>query len=300
MAHGPAFTGLALGNQTPVFFQDRLPGGGLTNGEDDRGTLSAYKRTVDSKLQKTVTRIVLAAVAIGAVGYGVRSYTSSKAAVVAATAKDAAAAANRVVPVVVVPVAQRDMPIYLDGLGNVLARAGEDRFARNELPVAPHVWAAAVGVRIADRTRPISIEGGVLLVRTATSVWANELSLLSETLVTRLRAAGVPIRSMRFRVGPIDPPERVTWVRSAKVPRPRPLEADLARAIARVPDAELREVIAEAAKTNLAWQTMTEPAVASGEPRAARAPRGAERESGRPAQESSASRGASRGTRGDA
>lgn len=187
-----------------------------------------------------------------------------------------------------------------EGLGNVLARAGEDRFARNELPVAPHVWAAAVGVRIADRTRPISIEGGVLLVRTATSVWANELSLLSETLVTRLRAAGVPIRSMRFRVGPIDPPERVTWVRSAKVPRPRPLEADLARAIARVPDAELREVIAEAAKTNLAWQTMTEPAVASGEPRAARAPRGAERESGRPAQESSASRGASRGTRGDA
>lgn len=123
MAHGPAFTGLALGNQTPVFFQDRLPGGGLTNGEDDRGTLSAYKRTVDSKLQKTVTRIVLAAVAIGAVGYGVRSYTSSKAAVVAATAKDAAAAANRVVPVVVVPVAQRDMPIYLDGLGNVLASA---------------------------------------------------------------------------------------------------------------------------------------------------------------------------------
>lgn len=78
---------------------------------------------MDSKLQKTVTRVVLAAVAIGAIGMGVRSYTSSKAAAAAATAKDAAAAANRVVPVVVVPVVQRDMPIYLDGLGNVLASA---------------------------------------------------------------------------------------------------------------------------------------------------------------------------------
>ena len=180
----------------------------------------------------------------------------------------------------------------------MLARAGEDRFARSESPVAPHVWAAAVGVRIAERTRPISLENGVLLVRAATSVWANELSLLSETLVARLRAAGVSLRAMRFRVGPIDPPDRATEVRRAKVPRPQPLEAELARAIARIPDAELRDAITEAAKKNLAWQTMTEPAVASGEPRAARAPRDAETESGRPARGSSTSPAASRGTRG--
>jgi membrane fusion protein, multidrug efflux system len=78
---------------------------------------------VDSKLQKTLTRIVLAVVAIGGVGYGVRAYTNRNAAAAAATAKDAAAAANRVVPVVTVPVTQRDMPIYLDGLGNVTAFA---------------------------------------------------------------------------------------------------------------------------------------------------------------------------------
>ena len=180
----------------------------------------------------------------------------------------------------------------------MLARAGEDRFARGEAPIAPHVWAAAVGMRIAERTRPMALENGVLVVRAATSVWANELSLLSETLIARLRAAGVSLRSMRFRVGPIDPPDRATEVRRAKVPRPRPLEADLVRAIARVPDEELRIAIAEAAKKNLAWQTMTEPAVPSGEPRAARAPRDAETESGRPARGSSASPATSRGTRG--
>jgi hypothetical protein len=185
-----------------------------------------------------------------------------------------------------------------EGLGRVLARAGEDRFAHGQSPVAPHVWAAAVGVRIAERTRPISLESGVLLVRAATSVWANELSLLSETLVARLRAAGVSVRAMRFRVGAIDPPDRATEVRRAKIPRPQPLDSELVRAIARVPDAELREAIAEAAKKNLAWQTMTAPVVASGEPRAARAPRDAERESDRPARGSSASPGASRGTRG--
>ena len=185
-----------------------------------------------------------------------------------------------------------------EGLGRVLARAGEDRLARSEAPVAPHVWVAAVGVRIAERTRPMALESGVLVVRAATSVWANELSLLSDTLVARLRAAGVSLRSMRFRVGPIDPPDRATEVRRARVPRPMPLEGELARAIARVADPELREAIADAAKKNLAWQTMTAPAVASGAPRAARAPRDAGREIDPRARGSSASLAASRGTRG--
>ncbi len=186
-----------------------------------------------------------------------------------------------------------------EGIGRVLARAGEDRFARTQSPIAPHVWVAAVGVRIAERTKPISLEGGVLLVRAATSVWANELSLLSDTLVDRLRAAGVSLRSMRFRVGPIDPPERATEVRRAKVPRPMPIEGELARIIARIPDDELREVITQAARTNLAWQTMVEPATPSGEPQAARVPRDAGTGSGPPARGSSASRATSRGTRGD-
>ena len=113
---------------------------------------------------------------------------------------------------------------------NVLARAGEDRFAPNRAPLAPHVWAAAVGARIAERTRPVAIEDGVLLVRAATSVWANELSLLSDALVARLRAAGVTVRALRFRVGTIEPPERATELRTAKVPRPIELDPQVSRA----------------------------------------------------------------------
>ena len=78
---------------------------------------------MDSKLQKTLIRSLLAAAAVVGVGFGVRAYTSRNAAAAAATATAASAAANRVVPVITVPVAQRDMPIYLDGIGNVLASA---------------------------------------------------------------------------------------------------------------------------------------------------------------------------------
>lgn len=78
---------------------------------------------MDSKLQKTLIWIVVGALLIAGVVFGFRAYTTRKAAAAAATAKDAAAAADRTVPVVAVPVVQRDMPIYLDGLGNVLPTA---------------------------------------------------------------------------------------------------------------------------------------------------------------------------------
>jgi hypothetical protein len=201
-----------------------------------------------------------------------------------------------------------------EGLDQVLARAGEDRFAPNRLPLPPHVWAAAVGARIAERTRPIAVEGGVLIVRAATSVWANELSLLEEALLARVRAAGVSVRHIRFRVGPVDPPERAPEVRAAKVPAPVPLDARLARAIDAVADDELREVIAGAARANLAWRAFQDPgegagtppaapaaaaaARATSAPRAARAPRDAERETAPPARKSSGAPGAGRGNRG--
>ncbi len=192
-----------------------------------------------------------------------------------------------------------------EGLGNVLARAGEDRFAPNRAPLPPHVWAAAVGARIAERTRPLAIEDGVLVVRAATSVWASELSLLSDALLARLRAAGVRVKGLRFRVGTIEPPERSAALRSAKVPAPVALDPQVARVLARVEDDELREAIERAARANLAWQAFNAndeaPAAPAGAataaPRGARAPRAAETESAPPARTSSTSRGAGRGTR---
>ena len=190
-----------------------------------------------------------------------------------------------------------------EALEHVLARAGEDRFAPNRAPLPPHVWAAAVGARIAERTRPIAIENGVLVVRAATSVWASELSLLSDALIARLRAAGIGVRALRFRVGTIEPPDHLIEVRTAKVPAPIALEPQVARTIARVRDDELRDLIRKAASANLAWQAFnatgtTEVGAASAGPRAARAPRDAETESAPPDQTTPASRGAGRGNRG--
>jgi hypothetical protein len=190
-----------------------------------------------------------------------------------------------------------------EGLDRVLARAGEDRFAPNRPPLPQHVWAAAVGARIAERTRPMTIEGGVLIVRAATSVWASELSLLSDALIARLRKAGVSVRALRFRVGPIEPAERAIELRTTKVPRPTELDPQMTRTISRVKDDELREAILMAARTNLAWQAFnaegtTEVGAASAGPRAARAPRDVETESAPPDRTRPASPGAGRGNRG--
>jgi multidrug efflux system membrane fusion protein len=67
-------------------------------------------------------RIVLLFVLVSAIGGLVaRTVFKSRAAATAAAAASASAAANRVVPVLTSAVAERDVPIWLDGLGNVSA-----------------------------------------------------------------------------------------------------------------------------------------------------------------------------------
>jgi hypothetical protein len=140
-------------------------------------------------------------------------------------------------------------------LEELLDRAGEDRFAKKRLPIPLREWRAAVGPRIADRARPWTLERGVLTVKVATSVWANELAMLAPELVARLKARGIAVESLRFRVGPLDreerPPERRVY---RKVPPPAQLAPDLRREVARVADDGLRAAIEAAARANLAWQ----------------------------------------------
>ena len=66
---------------------------------------------------------------------------------------------------------------------------------------------------------------------------------------------------------------------------------------------EFREAITKAARSNLAWQAFNasgdDAGVASGAPRAARAPRAAETGNAPPDRTTPASSGAGRGTRGD-
>lgn len=172
-------------------------------------------------------------------------------------------------------------------------------------PIAYRDWEAAVGSRIAARARPVRLDRGVLVVRTATSTWAQELALLSEPILAQLRARGVQVESLRFRVGHVDAPERPPLRDEVRTSPPEvPLPPDVRAELARVEDPELRDAIAHAAAKNLGWQltlkapkkSRTEKAAkaATSARSAARAPRSAEPGSAPPDRETTPSRGASR------
>jgi predicted nucleic acid-binding Zn ribbon protein len=48
-------------------------------------------------------------------------------------------------------------------------------------------WAASVGERVAAASEPVSERAGTVVVRCADSVWAEELELIGEQLLERLR-----------------------------------------------------------------------------------------------------------------
>lgn len=178
------------------------------------------------------------------------------------------------------PRRQRTRLTSPEALEAILQRAGENRFARIRPPIATKLWIDAVGARIAERARPVSLWGGVLVLLVPSSVWAHELSLLAEQVRDRLRERGIDVRELRFRVGAVPnverPPERRV---ACAVPPTRAVSHELTRALTQVADPELRSVIAAAAASNLAWQSVSRPGPPtpiSEAQRAARAPRSAE------------------------
>jgi hypothetical protein len=200
----------------------------------------------------------------------------------------------------------------LEPLGRVLSRDAALRVPGSveTSPIAARDWEAAVGSRIAARARPVRLDRGVLVVRTATATWAQELALLADAILAQLRGRGIAVESLRFRVGHVDAPERPPTrgeVRTAPpaVPLPPAVEA----VVERVADPELRDAIARAAARDLGWQTLLErgagprggavvvdgQAPATSAPSGARAPRSVERESAPPARTSKTARGARRG-----
>ncbi len=167
-----------------------------------------------------------------------------------------------------------------EAIATVLLRASPDGAAREGAPLSPHAWREAVGDRIATRARPIRLDRKILTVRAATSVWAQELTFVAPTIVTRLRALGFEVESLRFCVGPVEASARVRKPPPVKaVLAAAPLPAELARAIQRIEDPELRESLARAAASNLAWQAAATSALP-----VARAPRSAARENAPPGQ----------------
>jgi len=117
-------------------------------------------------------------------------------------------------------------------------------------------WTRSVPPRIVENARPVRLSGGVLLVHVRSSVWANELSYLTDDLLKRLRehAPMSRVERIRFQVGPLpDLPTR----KPVAPPPPEPvrlasLPEELGRALSRVQDDELRKTITEAATTSLA------------------------------------------------
>jgi len=197
----------------------------------------------------------------------------------------------------------RDRLVAPEAMEAILDRAGESRFARARSPIALKVWRDAVGARIADRARPMSLWEGVLLLRVPTSVWAHELSLLAGEVCARLRERGVDARELRFRVGALEAVDRPPERRVARaVPTSFAVPPELTHALGDVGDDELRASIERAAAANLAWQSVSQPAPpqeVSEARRAARAPRGAAAETAPRGRATLASRAGVPRSRGD-
>jgi hypothetical protein len=163
-----------------------------------------------------------------------------------------------------------------------LLRAGEQRFSKHRPPIAKNDWVKVVGLRIASRAEPLRLEARILTVGVASSAWAHELSLLAQGIIERLRAAGLDVAELRFRVTPVRGDVRpVERRRVTKVPRRVDVPLEVKESLKSVADDELRDVLSESASRNLAWQVETEhvPTAAS---QGARVPPTAEEESDPP------------------
>lgn len=187
---------------------------------------------------------------------------------------------------------QRNKPA---ALGSLLTSSREAAARYAGTVIDREQWRQIVGERIAARTEPGAKRGRELTVHVASASWAQELSLLMNEIVVRLKAAGVHVDTVRFRVKeiaiePRDPASPRPVYRKAALPNA--LTAELER----IDDSELRAAISEAAALwlaldeapNKARATLRPSAPPSARPAAptsarpnARGPRAAESQSAR-------------------
>jgi hypothetical protein len=119
-----------------------------------------------------------------------------------------------------------------------------------------HAWREIVGSKIAQRSRPAQVERQTLTIIVSSSTWAQELSLLTTTILERVRVKLPAVRVLRFQVGVIEAPE-VAQVRNRV--QPVTLPPDLESRIARVEDESLRRILRDAASFNLALPWARDP-----------------------------------------
>ncbi len=83
-------------------------------------------------------------------------------------------------------------------------RAARGRAAPQTLLAAVQdAWAGAVGELVAAASAPVAERDGVVVVRCAEAVWAQELDLMQEQVLTRLRCqlGDRPLQGLRFETG---------------------------------------------------------------------------------------------------
>lgn len=70
------------------------------------------------------------------------------------------------------------------------------------------IWNQSVGERIAEKTQPVSVRNGVLLVNVANSVWMQELVFLKDKILQKLnnRLKTSQLKSIRFKIGHLSEP----------------------------------------------------------------------------------------------
>lgn len=136
-------------------------------------------------------------------------------------------------------------------LGSLLASSREAAARYAGTAVDREQWRRVVGERIAARTEPGAKRGRELTVHVASAGWAQELSLLSNEIVVRLKAAGISVDVIRFRVKEIAPPLREAAARKASY-RKAALPPALSTQLDSIDDPELRDAIGEAASLWLA------------------------------------------------
>lgn len=133
-----------------------------------------------------------------------------------------------------------------------LVQTTEAGRAARERALSRKAWEEVAGVGFARRTKPLRIHRGTLYVEVSSSGWAQELALAERVIVERLRARGVEVDRLRASVRDVEPPERGGVYAPAReqVDRARKVDVpdDVARSLAKVRDAGLREAIAKAAR----------------------------------------------------
>ncbi len=119
------------------------------------------------------------------------------------------------------------------------------------------LWERSVPPRVARAVTPVRFRDGVLHLHTQNSVWAQEVSLLGPKLVEHMRARDprMPVEKLAPRVGPM--PERVP-IEPEPAPLavtpldPKDLPSEVALALEKIADADLRRSLTELACAALA------------------------------------------------